>query len=159
MVQALPDHDRALAEAVAQCPVVTGFALTDAPNGVRPLLKASVASAGDDPRPYVAELHGAVATLSPIEAAAMGNGHVNLLAERDGIVRRIPLFLRVGETLYPSLVAESLRVVQWASTYVVKSSGGSGESGFGEHTGLSSIKVGSAVVPTDQSRPRIPRCR
>ena len=42
-----------------------------------------------------------------------------------------------------------LRLAQGASTYVVKSSGASGEKAFGEKTGIVAVKVGDFEVPTE----------
>ncbi len=147
----LPDHDALLAQAFLDAPVVAGFALTrtPTPNARPPRQIAGFAQAGDDPRQFVAALDGAVVDLPELEQAARGNGHMTILAERDGITRRVPLVLRHGDALYPSLVAEALRVAQGASSYVVKSSGGSGERGAGSHTGIVSVKIGRLVVPTD----------
>src|SRR3989338_6108079 len=145
----LPDHDEILAAAISAANVVTGFALTTNPNAAGRALKAGVAHAGDGPQPYLADFAGAVVNLPVIEAAASGNGHVNMLVDRDGLVRRVPLILRKGRATYPSLVAESLRVAQGASTYLIKSSGGSGDTGFGAHTGIPHVKIGTFIVPTD----------
>jgi adenylate cyclase len=49
----------------------------------------------------------------------------------------------------PSLSAEALRVAQGASTYVLKASNASGETAFGQSTGLNHIRIGSIEVPTD----------
>jgi adenylate cyclase len=56
----------------------------------------------------------------------------------------MPMLVRVGDTLYPSLSADMLRLAQGASTYVVKSSGASGEKAFGEKTGIVAVKVGDS---------------
>ena len=40
-------------------------------------------------------------------------------------------------------------MAQGAKTFIVKSSGGSGEQAFGEHTGINHVKIGRLVVPTD----------
>lgn len=50
---------------------------------------------------------------------------------------------------YPSLAAEAIRVAQGASTYIVKSAGGSGEWSFGAYTGINQVRIGAAIVPTD----------
>jgi adenylate cyclase len=146
----LPDHDALLAEAIQQARVVTGFALIDMQlsQGVPPLPKASFAFAGPDPSAQVIELKDAVTSLPIFEQAASGNGHLTIIAERDGITRRLPLLLRIGSQLYPSVVLEALRAAQGASTYVIKSVGGSGELGVGQ-AGIVSVKVGAHVVPTD----------
>ena len=148
-IATLPDHDQILARAMANARVVTGFSLTVEPTDARPLSKAGFAYAGDDPLQYIDALAGAVGNLPQLEMAASGNGHFTLIAERDGIIRRIPLVLRIGETIYPALVAETLRLAQGASAYVIKSSGGSGELSFGARTGIANIKIGTTLVPTD----------
>jgi adenylate cyclase len=150
-LRALPDHDQVLAAAIGRANVATGFVLNEQTETRAPLPKASFAIAGDDPRPFVSHFRGAVATLPALEKAAAGNGGFNDVPDLDGVFRRVPLLLALGDKLYPSLGAEALRIAQGARTYIVKSSGASGETGFGEHTGINSIKVGQLVIPTDSA--------
>jgi len=145
----LPDHDRILAETIRTAPVVTGFALTTEGGGRAPALQAGWVSAGDEPAPFVASYDGAVASLPEIEAAAAGNGSLNLVTDRDRRVRRVPLIVRYRDTLYPTLVAESLRVAQGAPSYLVKASGASGVVSFGERTGIVGVKIGGLSAETD----------
>ncbi len=42
-----------------------------------------------------------------------------------------------------------LRLAQGASTYIIKSSGASGEKAFGEKTGIVKIRVGDFEIPTE----------
>ena len=146
---ALPDHDGVFARAVSKARVVMGFVLTGEANGVLPASKASFGFGGDGPLAYLDDLPGAVVNLPSLEKAAPGNGCFSFLSESDGIVRRVPLLFRRGSLLLPSLAAEALRLAQGASGYAVKSAGSSGEVGYGEHTGISRVKIGSFVVPTD----------
>ena len=146
---ALPDHDEVLAEAIRNANVVTGFVLTQLPAEREPVAKGTYATAGDDPRQYLPHFRGAVADLPALEAAAKGNGSFNDIPDLDGVTRRVPLVLALGDRLYPSLAAEALRVAQGARTYIVKSTGASGVLAFGEHTGVNSVKIGAFVVPTD----------
>jgi adenylate cyclase len=147
----VPDHDAVLAEAIGRASVVTGFALTAEPSqGTRlPALKAGFAFSGEDPLEHLAPFPGTVVNLPALEAAAAGNGHFVPSAEGDGVIRRVPVILRFGQQLYPSLVAESLRLAQGASTYVVKTSKGSGEGAHGIPGGIVSVKVGKVLIPTD----------
>ncbi len=147
--ESLPDHDRMLAEVMAQINVVTGFVLTTEEGGGEPLSKGSFAQAGDDPLPFLPTYVGAVTNLPLIEKAAPGNGSFSLVPETDGIVRRAPLLFRKGDKIYPSLSAEMLRVAQGARTTIIKSSGASGETAYGERTGLNHVKIGGLVIPTD----------
>lgn len=145
----LSDHDQVLAESVAKAPVVTGFILTNEDNGKIPVAKAGFAFSGDDPKGFLPVFKGAVANLPEIEKASSGSGSFNFLAETDGIIRRVPALFRQKETLFPSLFLEGVRVAQQSSSYIIKSSGSSGETGFGEKTGIVEIKDGQFVIPTD----------
>jgi len=148
----LPDHDSILADVIAQTPVITGFVLTGDSNLPRvPKQKASFAYGGDDPLDYLFGFSGAVGNLEVLSEAASGNGSFNLVAERDGIIRRVPMFLRLeGQSNpYPSLTAEVLRVIQGARTYIIKTTGASGEIGYGGvQLGLNNIKIGAYELPT-----------
>ena len=146
----LPDHDAVFADIIAQAGnVITGFVLSDVDSERAPAQKGSFATAGDDPKPFLPSFTGAVVNLKPIEDAALGNGSFNLVAETDNVIRRVPLFIRLGDKLYPSLSAEALRLAQGARTFILKASGASGETAFGETTGLNSVKIGRIEVPTD----------
>ncbi len=149
LIEELPDNDERLREAVASANVVTAFALA-AVGGVRvPQLKAGYAIAGTDPAAYVPAFETAVSTLEMIESAASGNGAINVIRDLDGVGRQVPLVLRLGDRLYPSLAAEALRVAQGANTFVIKTAGASGETNFGAATGITSVRIGAFIVPTD----------
>jgi len=149
-LEKLPDHDVLLSETMSQSKIITGFGLTNTINDVIPLSKSGFAIAGDDPKSFIPKFRGAVRNLPILEKAAAGNGSINMLSEYDGIIRRIPLVVRLNELFYPALVLEALRVAQGASTHIIKSSGSSGEESFGENTGIVSIKTGKFVIPTDE---------
>ena len=145
----LPDNDQLFADALGRVHSVTGFVLTDSVRGRAPELKAGFAFAGDNPAPFVPAYTGAVVNLPVIEASAAGNGSITGLPDRDGVIRRTPLVLGLGDKLYPSLGAEALRVAQGAGAYIIKSSGASGVYSFGQRTGISQIKIGQFPIPTD----------
>ncbi len=148
-IAALPSHDGLFAQAIAQAPVIAGFVLTHNEGTRTPAVKSSFAIAGDDPKPFILAFEGAVLNLPEIEAAAPGNGAFNSTPEADLVVRRVPIVLRLGDQLFPSLAAEALRIAQGARTYIIKSSGASGVTAFGEHTGIDAIGIGQMKVRTD----------
>jgi adenylate cyclase len=145
----LPDPDATLAESLKRLPTVTAFVLSERGEGQPPALKAGFANAGDDPLLFVAHFPHAITALPQIEAAAAGNGAVNYIADTGNIVRRAPLLLALNDKLYPSFAAEALRVAQGASSYTIKASGASREQNFGEATGITHVRIGQAIVPTD----------
>jgi adenylate cyclase len=145
---ALPGNDAQLAAAIGASPTVLATVLTGRP-GQPPPVKAGFAVAGDDPRPFIASFAGSTGNLPVLDAQALGVGALNWIPDRDQVVRRVGLIFRVGEQFVPSLAAETLRVAQGASTFILKSSNASGEEAFGSATGLNNIKVGDIEFPTD----------
>lgn len=149
-IEKLPSNDEVFAEAIAKGPVVLGFIAS--PQGTSiPEVKAGFAHGGDDPRLFAPNYPGAAASLKLLQDAAQGGGSLNWIPEQDQIIRRIPMIVSVNGKLYPSFAADLLRLAQGASTYLVKSSGASGEQAFGERTGIVSVKIGDFEVPTEAS--------
>jgi adenylate cyclase len=147
-VEKLPSNDQVFAEAIGKAPVVLGFIAT--PQGTSiPVSKAGFAHGGDDPMLFAPYYSGAAASLPELQEQASGAGSLNWLPEHDQIIRRMPMLVRIGDKLYPSLAADVLRLAQGASTFVVKSSGASGEAAFGEKTGIARIRIGDYEVPTE----------
>lgn len=145
----LPNHDHLFAEAIAQSNVVTGFVLTQDDKGKIPTPKFGFAVAGNDPKEFMLTYKYAVTSLPELEKAATGNGGLNSNVDLDGTLRKIPLSYVMQDKFYPSLFAEALRIAQGARSYVIKTSGASGEEDFGQNTGISSIKIGEFEIPTD----------
>jgi adenylate cyclase len=141
-------HDQSFADVIAKNPTVLATALTARPSDPPPL-KAGFATVGDDPKNFVPAFAGANVNLPILDAAASGIGSINWLPDRDQVVRRIPLIYRVGDQFVPTLTTEALRVVQQAGSYVLKGSNASGETAFGQQTGLNHIRVGAIEIPTD----------
>jgi adenylate cyclase len=144
-----PTNDESLAASLEAAPSVLPVILTGETNSPAFAQKAGIVFAGDDPKPFLHAFPGVEGNLPLLDGAAKGIGSMNLLPNRDGIVRQVPLFFRSGDRIVPSLAAEALRVAQGASTYVLKSSNASGETAFGQKTGLNSVRIGSIEIPTD----------
>src|SRR5262245_52921237 len=143
-----PSNDEQFTAALKDTPSVLSVALGEG-SSTRLPAKSGFAFAGDDPRPFLLEFKGASRNLPEFEEAAHGIGAFNWVADRDQIVRRIALMFRLDQAFVPSLAAEALRVAQGASTYVLKASNASGETAFGQSTGLNHIRIGDVEVPTD----------
>ena len=143
-----PSNDEQFADEIKRTPTVLSIVLGQgAATTLAP--KAGFAFGGDDPRPFLQEFNAATQNLPQFEDAAHGIGAFNWVADRDQIVRRVALMFRLNDSFVPSLAAEALRVAQGASTYLLKASNASGETAFGQSTGLNHIRIGDIVVPTD----------
>jgi adenylate cyclase len=157
------DPDQVLANAIKAAPTVLGFILlNEEGNAPMPRRKAGMAvtgaAAGRDPRNFVRKFNSVIASLPPFQSAAKGQGSINVFTEGDAIVRRLPLLLNGRDTLYPSLVADTLRVAQKASTIVVKSSGAAGYTAWWQRLtaslvdveGIAEVKIGALKPLTDE---------
>jgi adenylate cyclase len=144
-----PANDELFAAALKAAPTVLPIILTGQANSPAFAPKAGFAFAGDDPKPFLWAFTGAESNLPLLDNAATGIGSMNLYPNRDGVVRQVPLFFRLGDRIVPSLAAEALRVAQGASTYILKSSNASGETAFGQKTGLNSVRIGNFEIATD----------
>ena len=130
-------------------PTVTGFILTDRGEAPPPAAKGGFSFVGNDPLRHVVGFDRAVNNLPMIEAVAAGNGFLNQYPDWDNVVRRVPLILKFGGKAYPSLAAEALRVAAGAKGYVARAAGANTEKSLGESTGLTAIRIGPLIVPTD----------
>ena len=93
-----------------------------------------------DPLPYLFEWPGMLGPIPLLGENADGVGVVNTAPEIDGVVRRVPLIMRVGEETYPSLAVEVIRVATNAPSYQIKAGAG----------GVEKIRIpGYPIVNTD----------
>lgn len=145
-IASLPDHDDLLAAAMEPGGVVLGFALER--QGTRgadlPAQNYRYVMVGESALPFAHAFASAVPSLPLLSAAAAGNGVMTFVPDNDGVVRRVPLLLRLGDTLVPSLAAEVLRVGQGAQNYLVRTSETLG-------VGMMEVKIGQFTVPTTSS--------
>ena len=74
----------------------------------------------NDPLPFLFEWGGMLGTIPEFHNAS-GVGVSNTIPEVDGVVRRIPLLMKIGEDIYPAMAIEVIRVAVGAPSYQVKS--------------------------------------
>mgnify|MGYP000846086710 FL=1 len=148
LLSGLPDPDTSLAQHLTDRPVVLGSSLlrTTQASAMPPIASAPAAlpfrvvrSGPADASSIVQGFDDVLWPLPGLLAQAQGVGALNAAPDGDGVVRRAPLFLRVGKELVPSLSAEALRVAQGARNYLVRS----------EATGIQDVRIGNYTVPTN----------
>jgi adenylate cyclase len=110
--------DAALASAMKEFPVI----MSSVPAGAtkNQPRQSGAAILGPEYLDRIVQYPGIVANVAPLESAAAGVGIVGTLPEIDGVNRRLPLIVAVGDQLYPSLAMEILRVAADDSTFQVK---------------------------------------
>jgi len=139
----LPDHDAALAAAIAGRPVVLGASLSSASAPAAaasaPAVAHRVVGQGGDPLAWLPGFDSATWPLRPFSQAAAGIGALNLAADDDGVVRRVPLLLRLGGQVQPGLAVETLRVAAGESNLVAVVAPG----------GLDAVRIGRLTLPAN----------
>jgi adenylate cyclase len=141
-LESIPDHDEVLAQTLHQGHVILGFAVQqEDPGQPLPMRPFRVVFSGDSPLPFLHPFSSAVASIPLLENAAAGNGALTFIPDSDGVVRRIPLAIKLRNQMMPSFIAESLRVAQGQSNYIIKTSAQKG-------TGVQEIRIGGITVPT-----------
>ena len=77
-----------------------------------------------DPLPWLFEWPGMLGPIKNLSTAAGGVGVLNTAPEIDGVTRRIPLLMKIGEEIYPALALETIRVATGDPSYQVKTQEG-----------------------------------
>ena len=131
--------DETLADALFQNGVVIAQVGSGQVN--RGGIPRGVAKIGD-PIPYLFEWGGMLGPIPLLGQNADGVGVLNTVPEIDGVVRRLPLMMSIGEEVYPSIAVEVLRVATGNPSYQVKANAG----------GIVAVRVkGFPIISTDES--------
>jgi adenylate cyclase len=148
LLKELPDHDEVLARALAGGGVVLGDFLTDtgatvlAGTGSEELVAEPYRIVRIDDGDPAQGLHKFNASLWPLPilaASASGFGAINFVPDGDSVVRRVPLLLRWGDKIVPSLSAEALRVAAGEVNYYLRST----------EAGVQDVRIGKVTIPTN----------
>ena len=129
--------DMILAEALAGNGVV--IAQVGSTQANRNAVPRGVAKIGD-PLPFMFEWPGMLGPIPLLGDNVDGVGVLNTNPEIDGVVRRVPLLVRVQDETYPALAVEVIRLATGAPSYQVKANQG----------GIEAIRVpGYPTIKTD----------
>ena len=94
-----------------------------------------------DPMPWLFEWPGMLGPIELLGINADGVGVINIAPEVDGVVRRMPTIMRVGEETYPAMAVETIRVAMGAQSYQIKAN----------ETGIVAVRVpGYPIINTDE---------
>ena len=129
--------DEALAGVLSQGGIVIAQVGTTQTN--RNAVPRGVAKIGD-PMPWIYEWPGMLGPIPELGETATGVGVLNTAPEIDGVLRRIPLLMRVGDDVYPAMAIEVIRSATGDPSYQVKTGEG----------GIVALRVpGYATIQTD----------
>ena len=131
-------QDMALAQALVQNGVIIAQVGTTQTN--KNAVPRGVAKIGD-PIPWLFQWPGMLGPIELLGLNADGVGVINIAPEIDGVVRRVPLIMTVGNETYPAMAIEMIRVAVGDPSYQIKA----GEAG------VIAVRVpGYDTIHTDQ---------
>ena len=112
--------DMALAEAMvgAQGVIIAQVGSIQIDESKNPVPRG-IAKIGD-PLPWLYTWKGMLGPIPILGLNAAGVGVLNTVPEVDGVVRRLPLFMAIGEDVYPSMAIEVMRVEKGIPSAAVK---------------------------------------
>lgn len=95
----------------------------------------------------VADMRGFTGNLDILQNAASGSGSMNQQPDADGVVRRVPLVIRYGSELFPTLSLEMIRVYNFLESYELVTQS------YGDLEVVTAVKIGRGAgafeIPTD----------
>jgi len=114
----MPSNDQIFASAIKGRRVVlsqSGINQTEKEHTGSPNL-ISAAFIGGDPRTAIKKYPGLLRNIPVLEKSADGLGIISISSEHDGVVRRVPAIIAVGDKVHSALPIEMLRVAVQLST-------------------------------------------
>lgn len=141
-LSALPTNDEVMAASLKDAVVVLGMAAVKKDKGGVALPAISRTPYQITDEALIGSLHQydqVIHTLESIATAARGHGVISAPPERDGVVRRVPLAVAIGDEVFPSLSLEVLRLGIGARWFTVA----------GDAGGISGVGLGPLMIPTE----------
>jgi adenylate cyclase len=140
----MPESDRAgedeiLAQTLQNYPVIVN--MLGAEQGRNEPINPGASIINSDYMYLIPEVPGIIANVPWVEQNAVGSGIVNTFPEIDGVTRRVPLVFYSGDTLYPNVTMEILRVLAGDPSFQIKLS----------PLGVDRLRIPQfGVIPTDE---------
>ena len=85
---------------------------------------------------------GYLSSISVLQSAAKNAGFINVYADPDGIIRRVPILMRYQNNLYPSLAFEAVRLFLLSNVKLITAQ-------YDNSLQLEAVQLGNHTIPTD----------
>ncbi len=120
-------------------PVLGDISIYNKDNSSKP--KTNIISKGGDPSNYIYSFKNKITSLEKFNNAAKGVGTISYLDSPDGVLRSVPLFLKIGNDIWPALSLETLRVLHGHKNILINS----------DQTGINLIKTRKYQIEPDRN--------
>jgi len=111
-------QDKSFAKILKNTPTIIG--MTPNNDKENTAVSRGVATVGSPWQSWVYQYPGALGPIPLLAENANGVGMMIIAPEKDGVVRRMPLVVAVGDKLYPSMSMETLRMAAGDISYQMK---------------------------------------
>lgn len=141
-MRALPSADAVFANSIARMPVVFGMGGLETVDGSdvpQTWSRTPAVASGVDSQQFVPVFNDFLRSVDTLTDAAAGQGSLSVVAESDGVIRRFPMVVRVGNDLFPGLSLEMLRAAQGLPVFTVSA----------DAQGVQSVAAGQILIPTN----------
>ncbi len=111
-LQKLKGHDEIFAEKLKESKSIIAVLGSNVPShsNYDRKAKAKFLSKGGDPKQFTYFYPYSIGSLEKLEKNVKGLGSISFLDQTDGIIRSLPLLIRLNEKLYPTMGLEMIRV-------------------------------------------------
>lgn len=143
-IQTFFDYDIQFAGALKKSDMVLGFGFVPRvqTQGLLPSPLLKLTSVQEKKLGFIT-FSGFISNISMIQLAAKNGGFINVFADSDGIIRRVPLLIRYEDGLYSSLALEAVRIFLLSNVKLIEAS-------YNDEIKLEGIKIGDHLIPTDE---------
>jgi len=143
--EALMDNDQVLSNILINGPFVLAYNVlfdgtaSGGSNGMHPVQVAlSKTPYAEEDASYLINATGAICNLKVLTDAVTGSGFFNTMSDKDGIIRRSPLIIRIEDKYYPSLALASIMRSMGTRQLILKL----------KYGGID-LRVGNSIIPLD----------
>ena len=120
-------------------PILGDISMYNKDNSSKP--KTNIISKGGDPSNYIYSFKNKITSLEKFNKAAKGVGTISYLDSSDAVLRSLPLFLKIGNDIWPALSLETLRVLHGHKNILINSN----------QTGINLIKTRKYQIEPDRN--------
>lgn len=136
------DHDAELAQTLKKSDTITGitFLFRSETRGILPKPLTKLSDLGK--QLGVIKFNGYYSNIPLIQDAAKSGGFLNVFADEDGIIRRVPVLARFQDLLYPSLALQAVRLYLLAEIQLDTEM-------YKDRLRIEGLQMGNHFIPTD----------
>ena len=120
-------------------PVLGDTSMYNRDNSSKP--KTNIISKGGDLLDYIYSFKNKITSLEKFNNAAKGVGTISYLDSSDAVLRSLPMFLKIGNDIWPSLSLETLRVLHGHKNILINS----------DQAGINLIKTRKYQIEPDRN--------